>query len=124
MLPWALAVPVLKRRLPIGRLVALMTTGRPRRWDPSREDVIRRASWWASRVQVRRFPGNCLERSLVAYRFLGLAGADPRISLGVGGGGGQDITGHAWVTLDGRPLHDPPEALDSYRKIIELDGSG
>lgn len=122
MLPWAVAVPVLKRRRPIRELVALLDARRERPWDPAREAVVRQASWWASRVQLRRFPDNCLERSLVAYRYLGLAGADPRMVLGIGGTR-QEVTGHAWVTLDGRAVHDPPEAIERYRQIVEIGGS-
>jgi hypothetical protein len=119
MLPWALALPVLKHRMPIPRLVDRMGVSRSGPFDPAREQIVRQASWWASRVQVGRYPDNCLERSLLAYRYLTLAGADPRVVLGIGGGG-EDISGHAWVTLDGHPVHDPPESLDRYRRLIEL----
>ena len=44
--------------------------------------------------------GKCYERSLLAYRFLSQAGADPRLVVAVKGNGGAMIA-HAWVTVDG-----------------------
>jgi hypothetical protein len=46
---------------------------------------------------------NCLERSLVAYRFLGRAGASPQLVIGVARDE-RGVRGHAWVTVDGRPI--------------------
>src|SRR5688500_7961606 len=87
MLPWALLLPVLKRLIPISRLVGLMARRPP--WPVAQKDTpeIARAAWLASRVQFWRFPDNCLERSLVTYRFLGLSGLDPTLVLGASAGG-------------------------------------
>ena len=46
---------------------------------------------------------NCLERSLVAYRFLAGAGASPELVVGVARDE-RGVRGHAWVTVDGRPV--------------------
>ena len=125
MLPWALAAPVLKRRLPAPRLVRLFAAGRrdrrPR--SPSREREIARATWWASRVQVRRFPDNCLERSLLTYRYLGLAGAEPHLLMGVGREEGEMI-GHAWVTTDGAPVHEFDDPGERYGRLIDFGPDG
>jgi hypothetical protein len=46
---------------------------------------------------------DCLQRSLLLYRVLSRTGADPTLIIGfrqIDGG----IRGHAWVTVDGRPL--------------------
>ena len=123
MLPWALAVPVLKRRLPAPRLVRLFAAGRARPRRPAREQAIAQATWWASRVQVRRFPDNCLERSLLTYRYLGLAGAEPHLLMGVGREDGEMI-GHAWVTTDGAAVHEFDDPRGRYGRLIEFGPDG
>ncbi len=123
MAPWSVTLPLLKHVLPLPRLARLMAAPRDRERDPTRERAIAKASWWASRFQPLRFPENCLERSLVAYRFLGLAGADPNLVLGVSGEEGG-VIGHVWVTVDGQPVQDPLESLRRYRRLIEFDRNG
>jgi hypothetical protein len=124
MLPWAASVPLLKRVMPITNLTKLMAARRrkPGAGSPAYGEIAR-ASWLASRLQIRRFPENCLERSLVTYRFLGLAGAEPRLILGVGKNAGE-IIGHAWVTVDDRPVHESDAALARYQQLMEFDAGG
>lgn len=123
MAPWSLALPVLKRVLSIARLARLMGASRDRVFDPARQSAIAKAAWWASRVQPRRFPDNCLERSLVSYRYLGLAGADPELVLGVRRAG-TDLIGHAWVIVDGNPVHDSAADLESYSELARFGRGG
>lgn len=123
MAPWALAVPILKHALPLPRLTRLMWSSRSRPRDPARERAIAKAAWWASRVQPRRFPDNCLERSLVTYRFLALAGADPRLVLGMRRAE-AGLIGHTWVTVDRLPVQDPPERVDQFRRLVEFGPDG
>ena len=123
MAPWALALPVLKRGMPLPRLARLMGTSRDRPRDPARERRIARVAWWVSRAQPRQFPDNCLERSLVTYRFLSLAGADPRLVVGLARNDAE-IIGHAWVTIDDEPVQDQPDALARFPKLIEFGRDG
>ena len=46
---------------------------------------------------------DCLERSLLLYRELSRAGADPRLVMGFRRDGAR-LAGHAWVERDGRPV--------------------
>lgn len=124
MAPWALAMPILKRALPLPALTRLMWSSRsggPQ--GPAREQAIAKAAWWASRVQAWRFPNNCLERSLVTYRFLALAGADPRLVLGMKRGE-TGLMGHTWVTVDGVPVQDQPGWIDQFRRLVEFGPDG
>jgi Transglutaminase-like superfamily len=70
-----------------------------------------------------RLRSNCLERSLLAYRFLARAGADPRLVMGISTDAGV-IVGHAWVALDGKPIHEPPAAVESFAPLIEFGPRG
>ncbi len=123
MLPWSAALPVLKRVLPAPRLVRLLGAGRRRPRDARRERAIAQAAWWASRVQVRRFPQNCLERSLVAYRYLGLAGAEPRLVMGVAREA-EGIVGHAWVVLDGAAVFESEDPALRFGQMMAFGPDG
>lgn len=52
--------------------------------------------------------GICLRRSLLRYYFLRRAGLPLVIHFGARRQG-DDIAGHAWLTLDGLPYHEKPE---------------
>jgi hypothetical protein len=66
--------------------------------------------------------GNCLERSLILYRYLARANADPRLVVGMGKP--DEFLGHVWVTVDGRPLLDTPETLRAYTEVVRFGGGG
>ena len=66
---------------------------------------------------------NCLERSLLAYRFLSGAGADPHLVLGVGRSEGR-VVGHAWITLDDAPVLESSEALDELAPVAVFGSHG
>jgi hypothetical protein len=74
-------------------------------------------------VRPRPARDNCLERSLVTYRFLGRLGAGPELVVGVGSEG-EATVGHVWVTVDGRPVHDEPQSLDAYETVVVFDSDG
>lgn len=120
---WSLALPALKRAVPLRTLVAFMwTEGRSER-SIDRESRIIELSANLTRLRPR-LRSNCIEQSLLAYRFLARAGADPRIVLGVSTSAGGQILGHAWVTLDGEPVHEPRHAVDGFAPIVEFGARG
>ena len=61
----------------------------------------------------RRSPlGVCLRRSLTRYHFLRREGVPVVVHFGakfVGGKADRDISGHAWLTLDGQVYHEADE---------------
>ena len=61
----------------------------------------------------RRSPlGVCLRRSLTRYFFLRRADVPVVIQFGarfVGGKADRDVTGHAWLTCNGRSYHEAEE---------------
>ena len=83
MTAWAPSLPVLKRTVPLPRLVRLMAS-RPRQRprDTALEQRIARMARLLYRGKLGTLQNNCLERSLLTYRFLGRAGADPELVVG------------------------------------------
>jgi hypothetical protein len=61
--------------------------------------------------------GSCLERSLLAYRFLSEAGAAPTLVVAVRQGSDM-LEWHAWVTRDRRPVQETDESLRGYLPVL------
>jgi hypothetical protein len=72
--------------------------------------------------------GICLERSLLAYRFLSGAGANPRLVVGIQpgdtSGTGSSLIGHAWIVVDGEPLFESPASLSEYTSFFSFGRAG
>lgn len=123
---WALLLPLLKRGLALGRLVRLLAArppAAPRPRDPATEAAILRTVRRLYHPARRRPSDNCLERSLVLYRYLGQAGAAPRLVIGLAAGP-PPAAGHAWVEVDGAPVGETPADLAGYRPVVAFDARG
>jgi len=125
MAAWRLAVPLLKWRLPLPRLARLMwaETRRPER-DRAREQRIVTLAEALCGPHGGRVLDNCLERSLVSYRFLSQAGADAELAFGVARDRDDPVRGHAWVRLDGEPVHDTVLALERFEELGSFGQGG
>jgi hypothetical protein len=123
MLGWRIVLPALKRLLPLPRLVRLMA--REGRGGGPRAARVGPITTAARRLFRPRIPGadNCLERSLLVYRYLLREGARPELVCGVERTG-EGIAGHAWVLLDGRPVSDSPEAVARFAPIVRFGPDG
>jgi transglutaminase superfamily protein len=121
---WRLVLPLMKRRLPLTRLVRLMWRGeRARPVTPEREARIADLARVVYRSEHVSRSGNCLERSLVLYRYLSAAGADPQLVVGMASGE-SDVRGHAWITVRGEPVEEPPESLEGITQVVSFGGDG
>jgi hypothetical protein len=60
---------------------------------------------------------SCLTRSLVLYVMLRQHGYQPRLVVGVVGTE-QEFGAHAWVTLAGIPVADPPDVISGYTELL------
>ncbi len=128
---WACVLPALKHLVPVKSLASVMhlaprTSPRnPARRDPVLEVRIVTFARWAARLMRWKSGGNCLERGLIAYRYLGAAGASPTLVVGLGRGERGGIIGHAWVMLDGRPAGESESAIAEYTPVFSFapDGS-
>jgi hypothetical protein len=117
---WAPSLPLLKRVLPLPRLVALMASEpRARERDPALERRIARMARLIYRGRRGTFNNNCLERSLVTYRYLSRAGADPELVVAVRRGD-EGVEGHVWVTVGGVPVHEQPDELEPYLPVLRF----
>jgi hypothetical protein len=124
-LAWACVLPVLKHLLPIPSLAALMRHPPRRAYrDVRLEEQIVTFARWGARLVRWRAGGNCLERGLIAYRYLGLAGAHPTLVVGVGKSE-TGVIGHAWVLVDGQPVTESLATLVLYTPMFAFapDGS-
>jgi hypothetical protein len=121
-LSWRLVLPLLKWLLPLPRLVRLMWHGRDRSRNPRREERIILLCRKLSGPAGERLTDNCLERSLVTYRLLSAAGAEPELVVAVAAE--QDVQGHVWVTLDGRTLHEDDDPLERFSPLLTFGPEG
>ena len=122
---WACVLPVLKRVMPMKSLVGIVwRSARRLERDAAREERVVTFARWACRLTGWTRRGNCLERGLIAYRFLGEGHADPTLVIGVGRGGRGAITGHAWVLLDGTPAGESLESVSEYVPVFAFGPDG
>jgi hypothetical protein len=78
---------------------------------------------WVFKTRPPGARDNCLERGLVAYRYLARAGASPELVIGVAKSA-QGVHGHVWVTIDGRAVHDSPATLAGFEPILVVKSDG
>jgi len=121
MLFWAALLPVLKRTTPLPRLVSVMTPGHRRAPDERRSAVVVTLARWTYKTGALR--DNCLERSLITYRYLPAGNEDSRLVLGVRRGD-DGPPGHAWLTIRGEAVHDTEATLEKFVPIVAFDLDG
>jgi len=105
---WRIALPPLKYLIPLPTLVRLMSANPPadgpgtsKRCGSRTESVLHLLEA-GGRIVVS---SNCLDRSLLVYRFLSEVGARPQLVMGVSKGS-TGVAGHAWVEIEGQALAD------------------
>jgi hypothetical protein len=122
MLGWRIAIGPLKALVPLPRLVRLMHKPPDARHRPSTSATqIVSLSHWLCRGRLR--DGTCLERSLLAYRFLSEAGAEPTLVVAVRQGNNA-LEWHAWVTRDRQPVQETDESLNGYLPVLIFGPDG
>lgn len=122
---WALVLPLLKHMVKVqslARVMHLPPSGAPR--DLAREARIVAFARWAARLVRWNAGGNCLERGLIAYRYLTAAGANPVLVVGLGEGEAGSMIGHAWVLVDGRPAGETEAAVSIYTPVFAFAADG
>lgn len=121
---WAAALRVLKRIVPLETLVRLMhRTPIASRRGSTTEESIESYINMTGRFPFRP-PSNCLERSLIAYRMLCEAAADPELVVGLRHAADGRLHGHVWITVGGRPLGERPESIATYTPLVQFDAQG
>lgn len=121
---WALVLPVLKHAVAVRSLASVMyraPDGRSRNLDHERRIVV--FARWAARLTRWKSGGNCLERGLIAYRYLAAAGAQPTLVVGIGRGE-TGVMGHAWVLVDGALVGEPLASIQPYTPVFAFGPDG
>jgi hypothetical protein len=127
MLGWAVVLPIVKRVVPIQTLVPLMrrsVSGPDLVRDAAREDQIVTLARWTCRLTRWSSGGNCLERGLITYRFLGSVHAQPSLVVGIGRGERGEIRGHAWVLVDGKPAGESLASVSEFETVLTYGPDG
>jgi Transglutaminase-like superfamily len=120
MLGWRVLLPVLKRAVALERLAPAMRGRLGGGGDEER--VVRLASWiYGSRPVAGG--KNCLERSLVLYRYLSELNPETRLVIGFRDGG-AGVEGHAWVTVGERSLGAGTDARRTFAPAVSYGPEG
>jgi len=108
---------VLKSPLPV--VMQQITPMSHPRGEP--EETVRALADLAALLDRRSPLGLCLRRSLTRYHFLRRIGVPVVVRFGarfVDGKPDREITGHAWLTLDGHPYHEADENWRGFTVMI------
>jgi Transglutaminase-like superfamily len=124
MFAWRVCLPVLKYVLPLPQLVRLMSA-RAGRSQRARERRIAAMTAWLYRpAGILAADENCLERSLLTYRYLGRAGAEPTLVVGMRRGSAPVPRGHVWVMVDRRPVAETHGSLEPFVPVVSFNARG
>jgi hypothetical protein len=124
MVLWAYVLAALKHVLPLPRLVQLMAAGTCRApYQRGHERQIVAQAHRVCRLCFATDRGRCLERSLIAYRFLAQAGSSPRLVVGMWKTENQWI-GHTWVVVEGVPLGETLAELHQFTILLAFGAEG
>lgn len=118
MLYWTARLRRSKRKLTLAELVhaaarPVSATPDPRSWP----HILRLARWSSELLGGSR--DGCVERALVAYRFLRGAGARPVVVAGVRTQASA-WEGHAWIEMDGRPPPEMAADAEGFEAMMRL----
>src|SRR5262245_2437480 len=121
-LPAYVAFATLKHMVPLQRLVRLAWRPPAGRRDPEAERQL-----VASVLRLSQFVGmhdrDCLQRSLLVYRLLSRAGADPLLVIGFRRKDGR-LLGHTWVVIDDHAIFESQANLITFSPAISFGMRG
>jgi hypothetical protein len=121
LLGWRLALAPLKRTVPIATLVRLMATPDGSSTRDARR-IVELVNWLYAPRRDREL-GNCLDRSLVLYRFLSRNDPGTRLVLGMRRGS-SELEGHAWVIAGDRAFGDIPTSGGGFVTLATFAADG
>ncbi len=127
---WALVLSSLKHIVPVRVLARVMwkknrhtTSEQSIARDVIREAQVVRLAGWLSRGTNFTKQGACLQRSLLAYRYLSDLGADPRLMLAFHRSDGA-LAGHAWVMVDGKAVTESSNEPAPFVPVVSFGPQG
>lgn len=119
-------VRILPERLkePLPAAVKKMESNLPaKRPDPQKEKFTRNLADLAVLLHRSSPLGICMRRSLTRYYFLRREGLPVHVHFGarfVNGKPDREITGHAWLTLDGKPYYEPSKNWRGFTVMLSF----
>ena len=121
---WAAVLPALKRIVPLRVLVRAMwrtpSVGERDAAQEARVAALLDRVYRHGRVPRRH---NCLERSLIMYRYLSELNAEPTLMVALKRDAGS-LRGHAWVVVDGNPVAEHPGIVEDYKPVVSFGSQG
>jgi hypothetical protein len=119
---WRIALPLLKRVVPVSPLARLMwmapAVGGGAHTRLERIALLTQMVNTGGWVLVSP---NCLERSLMLYRLLSEADANPTLVIGARPDGAA-LAAHAWIEMDGAALWEAD--VNRYSRIVAFGAGG
>lgn len=108
MTSWVAVVSLAIKALPLPRAMQLLE---PRshstlKCNPAKSEAIASLLDSVLATNFLFLTPTCWKRAPVLRRFLALEGIETRIVFGVRRAGDEQLSGHAWLEADGKPLHE------------------
>lgn len=121
---WMVALPLLKFALPLPALVRLVCFRAPagRESRARARKIVALIDCLYQKGPLRR-NGTCLERSLLAFRFLARTYPGSRLTIGVREIDGHWL-GHAWLSVDDRAVNGARVPSGAFCPIVAIDANG
>jgi len=123
MVGWALALRSLKVVMPIRSLVRLMASPSSARLTGRTRDRVVELADLAHRAAGMGLRENCLERSLIIFRYLGGTESSPHLVVGAKAGQGR-VEGHVWVTVGEETVYHEAGHTDEYVPVTSFAADG
>jgi hypothetical protein len=120
---WACVLPILKRVVPLKSLTRFLWLPPKTARNTEQEEKIGAAVRWIY-LFVFRNNTNCIERSLLLYRFLSRSNADPSLVTGMKRAEGNNWKGHAWILVDGIPFEEPEASIQDFKPLMIFGHGG
>src|SRR5688500_16531204 len=118
---WVVALSLLMRAVPLPRAMRMVAPRRKGTRPAEAAEVQARLARLLDSVLAANFwvfTPTCWKRAPVLHRYLALSGIETRVLFGVrrGEGGGDALSGHAWLEAGGEPLLEttPPDYKVTY----------
>lgn len=121
LLAWRVTLAALKRTIPLARLTRLMANPSGRPMSDTRR-VVEMVDWVYGPRRSADL-GNCLDRSLVLYRFLSRSEPETRLVIGMRRGP-SGVEGHAWVTAGDLALGTVTGPDGDFVPLAAFDSDG
>jgi hypothetical protein len=119
---WALALPILKRVLPLQTLARIMWSHAKEQRKTSLEQKVATIVRWIYGFVIPK--GACLDRSLILYRYLSGMRIDVRLVTGIKRTEEKGWKGHAWVLVDGKPFEEAEPAVEDFKTLAIFGSDG